>query len=309
LLVLSGQRSPAQRGKIPVLGVLTLGTPPPDAFLKSLRAGLQHAGYGEDRNIRLDIRIADGTAERVTQQAQELVAAKVDVIVAYQTQAAEAAKQATRDIPIVIAGVGDPVGTGLVASYAKPGGNITGTTSGAVEVAGKTVELIPELLPSARRFAALVSNTNPFTKPFLAEVSRVAQIVNLHVEPVEAHTTDPLDGAFDRIVRSRAEAVIIQGSMAGKEAVDLANRHRLPSIGSARTLPKLGGLMSYSGDFDAMLRETATYVDKILKGAMPADLPVTFPSAFEMVLNLKTAKSLGLSISETFLQRANEVIE
>jgi putative ABC transport system substrate-binding protein len=306
---MSGRGACALRGKTAMLGVLTLGNPPPDAFLKSLRAGLQHAGYSEDRNIRLDIKIADGHAERLAQQAAELVAAKVDLIVAYQTLAAEAAKQATRDIPIVIAGVGDPVGTGLVASYAKPGGNVTGTTSGAVEVAGKTVELIPELLPSARRFAALVSSINPFTKPFLAEISRVARIVNLHVEVVDAQTTDPLDGAFERIVATGAQAVIIQGSMAGKEAVDLATRHRLPSIGSARTLPRLGGLMSYSADFDGMLRETAAYVDKILKGARPADLPVTFPSAFEMVLNLKTAKTLGLSISETFLQRANEVIE
>lgn len=292
-----------------MLGVLALGNPPPDTFLKALRAGLQHFGYSEGRNVRLDIRSADGDAGRLSREAAALVAAKVDVIVAYQTPAASAAKQATRDIPIVFGAAGDPVGTGLVASYANPAGNLTGTTAGAVEVAGKMVELIRELLPQARRFAALANANDLFTKPYLSEITRVATIVNLELDPVLVNPSEPLDAAFERMSANRAEAVTIQGSLVRKDAVDLANKHLLPSVGSSPALARLGGLMCYSADFNAMMRETAGYIDKILKGANPADLPVTFPSAFEMILNLKTAKMLGLSVPESFMQRANEVIE
>lgn len=303
--------SHAQQTKVPVIGVLALGNPPPDLFLKALRAGFQHAGYIEDRTIRLDIRLADGDTAKLAQQAAELVAAKVDVIVAYQTPAASAAKRATSDnpIPVVFGATGDPVGTGLVASYARPGGNLTGTTAGAVEVAGKMVELIRELLPSARRFAVLANRTDSFTKPFLAEIGRVAGIVNLELDSVLVLPADPLDAAFGGMAARRAEAVIIQGSLVSKDAVELATKHRLPSLGSSVVVPRLGGLMCYSADFNAMLRETAMFVDKVLKGARPADLPVAFPSTFEMVLNLKTAKALGLTIPEAFIQRANEVIE
>jgi putative ABC transport system substrate-binding protein len=310
-LFLSAPHARAQQAKIAVLGVLALGNPPPDTFLKALRAGLLQAGYSEGRNLLMDIRIADGSAEILARQAAELVAAKVDVIVAYQTPAATAAKWATREIsvPVVFGATGDPVGTGLVESYARPGGNLTGTTAGAVEVAGKMVELIRELLPSAQRFAVLANAGDTFTQPFLAEVARVARIVNLELAPVVVKPADPLDAAFESMVAGRAEAVIIQGSLVSKETVELASKHRLPSIGSSPVLPRLGGLMSYSADFNAMLRETAVFVDKILRGAKPAELPVTFPSAFQMILNLKTANELGITISEIFLQRANEVIE
>jgi putative ABC transport system substrate-binding protein len=299
----------AQQTKAPVIGVLALGNPPPEGFLKALRAGLQHVGYTEERNIRLEIRIAEGSAERLARQAAELVAAKVDVIVAYQTPAATAAKEAARDIPVVFAATGDPLGTGLIASYARPGGNVTGTTAGAVEVAGKTVELLRELLPSARRIAVLANASDLFTKPYVAEIARVSGIVNLELDPVMVHPSEPLGAAFERMSANRAEAVIIQGSLVRKDSVELANRHRLPSAGSSPVVARLGGLMCYSADFNAMMRETAGYVDKILKGAKPAELPVTFPSAFEMILNLKTAKALGITIPETFMQRANEVIE
>ncbi|MGD9924713.1 MAG: ABC transporter substrate-binding protein [Pseudorhodoplanes sp.] len=299
----------AQQAKVPVLGVLALGNPPPDNFLRALRAGLQQLGYGEGRNIRLEIRNAEGSADRLAGQAAELVAAKADVIVAYQTPAATAAKEATSDIPVVFAATGDPLGTGLIASYARPGGNLTGTTAGAVEVAGKTVELIRELLPAARRIAVLANQTDPFTKPYLAEIRRVAGIMKLEVLPVMVRPSEPLDAAFATIVADRAEALVIQGSLVRKDAVELATRHRLPTVGSPHILPRLGGLMSYSADFDAMMRETAGHIDKILKGAKPAELPVTFPSAFEMIVNLNAAKALGITIPEAFMQRANEVIE
>lgn len=301
----------AQAAKTPVLGVLALGNPPPEAFLKSLRAGLQHFGYHEGRNIQLSVRAADGSSERLAQQAAELVAARVDVIVAYQTPASVVAMQATREIPlpVVFAATGDPVGSGLVASYARPGGNLTGTTAGAVEVAGKMVELVRELFPSARRFAALANEGDVFTKSYLGAIAQVSGVVNLELDAVMVRPKDPLRPAFERISAKGAEAVLIQGSLVSQEAVDLANTHRLPSLGSSQALARLGGLMCYSADFDAMMRDTAGYIDKILKGAKPADLPVTFPSAFEMILNLKTAKALGLTIPEAFMQRANEVIE
>ena len=207
-----------------------------------------------------------------------------------------------------MAGVGDPVGTGLVASLARPGGNVTGTTAGAVETAGKTVELIRELLPSARRFAVLANETDPFTRPYVAEIDRSARSLGIEMESTMARPAAPLEAAFDSMAAKRAEAVIIQGSMVRKEAVDLALKHRLPSLGSP-LLPHAGGLMSYSINSGAVLRETAVYVDKLFKGAKPADLPVSFPSKFELIINLKTAKALGLSIPPNLLLRADEVIE
>ena len=239
-----------------MIGVLALGNPPPDSFLKALRAGLQHVGYTEDRNIRLEIRIAEGSAERLAQQAAELVAAKVDLIVAYQTPAATAAKEATRDIPVVFAATGDPLGTGLIASYARPGGNVTGTTAGAVEVAGKTVELIRELLPSARRIAVLANATDPFTKSYLAEIERVAGIVKLDVVPVMVRPSESLDVAFETMIANRAEAVVIQGSLVRKEAMELATRHRSAhgwkpahSAAPRRTHVVLGGFQCHdAGD-------------------------------------------------------------
>ena len=172
------------------------------------------------------------------------------------------------------------------------------------------VELIRELLPSAQRFAALANGANSFTQPYLAEVARVARVVNLHLIPVLVRPGEPLDAAFESMAARGDEAAwSFQGSLVSKNAVELATKHRLPSIGSSEVLPRMGGLMSYSADFNAMLHETAVFVDKILRGAKPADLPVTFPSSFQMILNLITAKAMDITVSETFLQRANEIIE
>ena len=297
----------AQQARMPIIGVLALGNPPVEPFVKGLRDGLQAVGYGEDRNIRLEIRSASGVMSRLPELAAELVRFKVDAIVAYQTPSATAAKQATSEIPIVMAGVGDPVGTGLVASLARPGGNVTGTTVGAVETAGKLVELIRELLPAARRFAVLANETDPFTKPYLAENERVARSIGLEMDPVMVRPAAPLEAAFASMTDKRAEAVIIQGSLVRKDALDLAMRHRLPSLSTAATVPRSGGLMSYSAG--AFFRETAAYVDKLLKGAKPADLPVSFPTKFELIVNLKTAQALGITMPPTLLARADEVIE
>ena len=241
--------------------------------------------------------------------AAELVRLQVDIIVAFQTPAATAAKRATSEIPIVMAGVGDPVGTGLVASYARPGGNVTGTTNGSTEVVGKTVELIREVLPSARRIAVLANETDPFSKPYLAAIGRAAGSAGMEMEPVMTRPGEPLQAAFESMAAKRVNAVMIQGSMVRKEAVDLAMKHRLPSFSVARELPATGGLMAYAANFGELYRETAGYIDKLLKGAKPADLPVSFPSKFELVINLKTAKALGLEIPPMLLARADEVIE
>jgi putative ABC transport system substrate-binding protein len=299
----------AQSDKGVTIGVLALGNPPVDSFVRGLRDALQEVGYSEDRNIRLEIRSAAGTAGRLPELAAELVRLKVDAIVAYLTPAATAAKQATSEVPIVMAWVGDPVGTGLVASLARPGGNVTGTTNGAVEVAGKLVELIRDVLPSARRFAVLANETDPFTKPFLAEIGRVARSSSLEMEPVMVRPAAPLEAAFQSMTDKRLDAVIIQGSLVRKDSVELATKHRLPSISLNPEVPRIGGLVAYSADFHALLREVAVYIDKILKGEKPATLPVSFPTKFVLAINLKTAKALGLAIPPTLLARADEVIE
>jgi putative ABC transport system substrate-binding protein len=299
----------AQQAKLPTLGVLVLGSPPPEAFLKGLRDALQDIGYIENRSIRLEIRNCEGKADLLGEKAAEFVRLKVDIIVAFQTPAATAAKQTTGEIPIVMALVGDPVGTGLVASYARPGGNVTGTAAGSTEVAGKTVELIREVLPSARSFAVLANETDPFTKPFLAAIGLGADSAGMEMETVMARPGLPLDEAFESIAAKRVNALVIQGSMVRSEAVEFTMKHRLAAFGISRELPATGGLMGYFANFAEMYRDTAIYIDKILKGAKPSDLPVNFPSKYELVINLKTANALGLTIPPTLLARADEVFE
>ena len=273
--------------------------------MTGLREALLALGYSPDR-IKLEVQTAEGVAGRLPQLANELVQ-RVDVIVAYQTPAATAAKQATNNIPIVMAGVGDPVGTGLVASLSRPEGNVTGSTVGAVETAGKLVELIREVMPTAKRFAVLANETDPFTAPFLAENDRVGRNIGLEMEAILVRPADPLEAAFQKMTDKRVDAVIIQGSLVRKDAIELATRHRLPSLSANATVPRSGGLISYSAG--AFFRETAAYVDKLLKGAKPADLPVSFPSKFDLIVNLQTAKALGLTVSPFVLARADEVIE
>jgi putative ABC transport system substrate-binding protein len=299
----------AQQAKLPTVGVLVLGSPPPEAFLKGLRDALRDVGYAEGRNIRLEIRSSEGNPDLLAERSAEFVRLKVDIIVAFQTPAATSAKQATSEIPIVMALVGDPVGAGLVASYAQPGGNVTGTAAGSTEVAGKTVELIREVLPSARRFAVLANETDPFTKPFLAAIGLSVESAGMEMETVMARPGLPLDEAFENIAAKRVNAVVIQGSMVSKAAVELTMKHRLPAFGISRELPATGGLMGYFANFAEMYRDTAVYVDKILKGARPSDLPVNFPTKYELVINMKTAKALGLEVPPTLLARADEVIE
>jgi putative ABC transport system substrate-binding protein len=291
------------------IGILVTGNPSPEAFLKGFREGLKDAGLVEGQQVRLVIRSGEGNAALLAARAAELVALKPDVIVTSLTPPAQAAKQATHDIPIVMAPAGDPVATGLVASLARPGGNVTGITTAAAEVAGKSLELIRELFPASRRVAVLANDADPFTKPYLAQIEQGAKGLNFEIQPIMLRPSAPLEPAFEAMSANHADAVIVQGSLMRKEAVELAIKHRLPSLGSNRVWPAMGGLMSYSASFEEMYRQAADYVAKILSGRKPADLPVALSTKFNLVVNMNMAKAIGLSIPESFLTRADEVIE
>ena len=297
----------AQQAKAYTLGVLTL--PNSEPLLKALREGLRDAGYLEGDNLRLEIRSAVGRPDLQLEKAAELVRLKVDLIVTFFTPPALAAKQATRDIPIVMAGAGDPVATGLVTSLARPDGNITGQSSGGAEVAGKSLELIRELIPAARRLGVIADESDPFAKPYVAQIDQAARSASLEIQSVITRPGQPLEAVFETLASKRVDGLFIQGSIASKEMLDLAIKYRLPALTSTRLGPPLGALMSYGSAYIALARQSSVYVDKILKGAKPADLPVAFPTKFLLIVNLKTAKALGLTISPTFIARADEVIE
>jgi putative ABC transport system substrate-binding protein len=303
-LLASGQQT-----RTPTIGVLLLGVPDPAPFLKALHEGLRDRNYFDGRNIRLEIRTAEGNQALLTEMAAELVRSRVDIIVVFQTPAALAAKQATDEIPIVMGQVGDPVASGLVVGLARPGGNVTGLAGGAAEVIGKVVELTRELLPAARRVAALANRGDPFAKLFLEGVNVGARRVGMEMEPVALQPTDPLEPAFEMMRQKQIDAVITMTTIFKKEVVDLAMKHGLPLLSTGRVVPASGGLASYSPDYNAQWRDTADYIDKILKGSKPADLPIAFPTKFELIINLKTAKALGLTVSPILLSRADEVIE
>jgi putative ABC transport system substrate-binding protein len=299
----------AQQMKMYTIGVLTLTSPDPKPLLEALRAGLRDAGYVEGRNLRLEIRSAAGRPDLQLERAAELVGLKVDLIVTFFTPPALAAKQATRDIPIVMAGAGDPVASGLVASLAQPGGNVTGQSSGGAELAGKSVELIRELIPTAQRLGVLGDENDPFVKPYVEQIREAARRAGMEVDPIMLRPELSLEAAFKSLASKGADALLIQGSIARKEMMDLAIEHRLPTVTPTRLGPSLGALMSYGSDYFALARQSAIYVDKILKGAKPADLPVAFPTKFLLIINVTTAKTLGINISPTMLSRADEVIE
>ena len=297
----------AQQAKVYTLGILTL--PNPEPLLEALREGLRDAGYVEGGNLRLEMRSAVGRPDLLLEKAAELVSLKVDLIVTFFTPPALAAQQATHEIPIVMAGAGDPVATGLVTSLARPGGNLTGQSSGGAEVAGKSLELIRELIPAVRRVGVLADDSDPFAKTYVAQISQAARNTGMAVEPVVTRPGQPLEPVFETLIVKRVGGLIIQGSIARKEMLDLAIKYRLPTLTSTRLGPSLGALASYGSDYLALARQSATYVDKILKGAKPADLPVAFPTKFLLIINQKTAKALGLEVPPTLLDRADEVIE
>ena len=300
----------AQQTKVARIGALYIGTADAESFKRELREGLRDLGYVEGQNIAFEFRSAEEKLDRLPALAAELVQLKVDVIVALYVPCALAAKQATRDIPIVIV-AGDPVETGLVPSLARPGGNITGVSLMAAASNGKSVELFRDMLPSVRRVGVLGHATNPvYAKAMLEQVQRAGGPTGIEIQPVVmVRTADELQRAFTTLVRERADALVVQGSLANKPVADLALQYRLPAASTARAFAEIGGLMSFGADGPTSFRHGTKFVHKILQGKQPKDLPIEQPTKFELAINLKTAKAMGLTIPGAFLLRADVVLE
>ncbi|MGB6273715.1 MAG: ABC transporter substrate-binding protein, partial [Pseudolabrys sp.] len=270
--------------------------------------GLRDLGYFEGQNFAFEIRSANGNADLLPDLAADLVRLKVDIIAAIFTPCALVAKHATREIPVVII-AGDPVGTGLVASLARPGGNITGLSNMGADTGGKSVELFRDIMPTLRRVAVL-TNPNPFGKSILEQVQLSGRTGGIEIAPVvTVQVPDEVDAAFEVMAEQKADAVVVQSIFFSKIIADVAIKHRLPSAAVQRSYADAGGLMSYGADIPHMFRRTAVFVQKFLQGAKPAELPVEQPTKFELVINLKTAKAIGLTIPETFLRRVDVLIE
>jgi putative ABC transport system substrate-binding protein len=305
-----------QAAKIARIGYLALNLAASPHLTEAFRQGLLDLGYVEGRNLVIEIRDAEGKPERFPALAAELVALKVDVIVAGATPATLAAKQATKTIPIVFASVADPVASGLVTSLARPGGNITGLTNQTAELIGKRLELLKQAVPGVSRVAVLwhPGNLGDRTeKDMLKAADVAARALGGRLQFVEARGPADFERAFSDMTRARAGALtVLPSGMFSSERrrlVDLAAKNRLPAVFPFREFADAGGLMSYGPNQADLLRRAATYVDKILKGAKPGDLPVEQPTKFELVINLKTSKTLGLTIPQSLLGRADQVIE
>ena len=283
-------------------------------LLAAFRQGLRDLGYVEGQNLVIEERYAEGSEERLPDLAAELVQLQVDVIVAAGAPTIRAAQHTTRTIPIVMAGTADAVAQGFIASLARPGGNITGVSGLGLELHGKRLELLKETVPQSARIAVLTNPASPYHASRLHDLTAAAQTLGVHLHVVELRHEDELDSAFAAMVQARAEALLVVEdalllSRLRGRTVDLAATHRLPAMYDRREIVAAGGLMSYGRNLPESHRRAATYVDQILKGATPADLPVEQPTKFELVINLKTAKALGLAIPPLLLFRADEVIE
>jgi putative ABC transport system substrate-binding protein len=298
-----------QQPKVPTVGVLVRAAPGWQRFWQLFPEALRDRGYTEGKNIWFEFRSDEGQMSRLPELAADLVRRKVNVIVPWFTPAAIAAKQATREIPIICAACGDMVGTGLVESLARPGGNVTGNSSLNAELAAKTVDLIREMVPSAQRIAALANAADPFSKSFLKQIQLAGEATGTAVEAIMIGSAEELDAAFPAMESKRPDAIIVQPSLPTKRAADLALSYRMPAVCAWRQFPRDGGLAAYFGAEDEMYRKAAVFVDKILKGATPAELPVEQPTKFELVVNMKTAKALGITVSPSIVVRADEVIE
>jgi putative ABC transport system substrate-binding protein len=300
----------AQQSKVARIGALYIGVADAESFRKELREGLRELGYVEGKNIAFEFLSAEEKLDRLPELAADLVRQKVDVIVALYVPCALAAKQATRDIPIVIL-AGDPVETGIVPSLARPGGNITGVSLMAAASNGKSVELFRDMLPSVRRVAVLGHATNPvYAKAMLEQVQLAGGPTGIEIRPVVMiRGPDELESAFTTMVRERADALVVQGSLAIRPVTDLAIKYRLPAASTPRAFADIGGLMSFGADGPAAVRHGAKFVHSILQGKQPKDMPIEQPTKFELAINLKTAKAIGLTIPATFLLRADAVLQ
>jgi len=303
-----------QAGKVYRVGFLGNSSAALEANLVGpFREGLRELGYVEGRNIVIEYRWAEGKYERFPALIAELAALNVDVIVTAGTPAALAVKRTTPSIPLVMAAVGDPIGVGLVASLARPGGNVTGLSAIAPELEGKRLELLREVVPKLSHIAVLWNPDNPFHAGSLKETQAAAQVLGIKAQLVGVRISEEFPAAFAAIVRERPGALLVLADRIflhnRARIVDFGAKHRLPGVYPYRELVEAGGLMSFGPSYPGMHRRAAHYVDKILKGSKPADLPVEQPATFELIINLKAAKALGLTIPQSLLLRADEVIQ
>ncbi len=306
----------AQRAVTPPrVGYLGAGSASADApFREAFRQGLRERGWIEGQNVVIESRWAEGRLDRLPDLAAELVRLKVDVIFAPATASTVAAQNATRTIPIVMAMVGDPVGRGTIASLARPGGNVTGLSINVgVEAVGKQLELLKEVAPKISRVAVLGNPDEPQYGPVVREAEIVGRALGVQLQVLEARGPNEFDRAFAAMVRQHAEALwVLSGAvyfLHQRQLADLAAKSRLPTTYGYREYVDAGGLLAYGPNLREFWRRAAVYVDKVLQGAKPADLPVEQPTKFELVINLKTAKALGLTIPQSVLLRADEIIQ
>ena len=301
-----------QLGKIYRIGLLeTIPAAQNAANLDALRKGLRDLGYVEGRNLIIEYRSAEGRAERFPDLASELVRLKVDLIVTRGTPAAIAAKNATRTIPLLMATMGDP--RAIVTSFAHPGGNITGVTTFSTELTAKRIELLKEMVPNLSRVALLHNMGNPAAPPEWEETKRAARALSLHAELLDVRSQGDLSRAFELAVRQHVDALVIGADgliqMHQRTILDLVDRNTLPAAWPARELVEAGGLVAYAVNYPDLYFRFASFVDKIFKGAKPGELPVEQPTKFELLINLKTAKALGITVPKSLLLRADEVIQ
>jgi ABC-type uncharacterized transport system substrate-binding protein len=302
-------------GKVWRIGLLTAGgvSTERSASFEAFRQGLREHGYVEGRNVVIEYRYAEGKLDRLIGLAADLLAQNVDVIVTVSTPAAQAAKRATSAVPIVMATAGDPVGTGLVSSLARPGGNITGLSLLSTDITAKRVELLKEVLPKGSRFSFLGNSTIPPEVLGYREAEAAARHWGLRLEFVETRNLEEFEAVFAAAARTRVDAVIVTESTRNTEQreqiIRLAEKSRVPAIYGRREFVDVGGLMSYGPSYVEFFRRAVFYVDKILRGAKPADLPIEQPTKLELVINLKTANALGLTIPQSVLLRADGIIQ
>jgi putative ABC transport system substrate-binding protein len=303
-----------QAGMIPRIGFMGNSTAKLEAnLIGPFRDGLRELGYEEGRNLLIEFRWAEGKYDRFPALIAELLAAKVDVIVTAGTPATQAIKKATSTVPLVFIAVGDPIGTGIVPSLARPGANITGLSSIAPDLEGKRLELLRQVVPKLVRVAFFLNPANAFHAVSMRQARVAAQSLGIELQPLEVSKSEQLDGAFAAVVKQKPDALLILADRIflhnRKRMMEFAIQQRLPSVNAYRELVEAGGLMSYGPSYEDMHRRAAIYVDKILKGAKPADLPIEQPTKFILFINLKAATALGLTLPPTLLARADEVIE
>jgi ABC-type uncharacterized transport system substrate-binding protein len=303
-----------QSEKVPRVGFMGNSTEALEANLVGpFREGLRELGYQEGRNIVVVYRWAEGRYERFPALIAELLAAKVDVIVTAGTPAAIVVKQTTTTVPLVMVAVGDPVGTGLVSSLARPAGNLTGLSSIAPDLEGKRLELLRELVPMLAHVGVFYNSTNLFHTVSMQHVRTAAEALGIKLLPLTVRISRDLDGAFATILKEKPDALLVLADRVylheRERMMNFALQRRLPSANAHKEMVEAGGLMSYGPSYEDMHRRAADYVDKILKGAKPGDLPIQQPTKFDLKVNLKTAKVLGIDVPPTLLARADEVIE